>query len=69
MKTGYTLHVPSTPPTIRSTTPNSEDLPPYETPPLSANITNNNDSSFDGIYSMNLMNGSYRQLDIKLIYE
>lgn len=46
VKTGYTLHVPSTPPTIRCTTPNSEDLPPYETPPLSANLTHN-DSSFD----------------------
>ena len=50
LKTGYSLQVPSTPPTIRCTTPNSEELPPYETPPLSANLTNN-DSSFDAQFS------------------
>ena len=44
----YCLELPGTPKSLESHTPTSEDLPPYDTPPLSASHSSKEDC-FNGI--------------------
>lgn len=54
-KLGYNLSLPNTPNSVGSITPNSEDLPPYETPPPSANHSSKDQSFNDGEFIMSCL--------------